>query len=177
MISSLEDKAASPLSSFASKDEDKLLDSAVDSNTNQLASNEALEVKGTVMEAEPLTEAQIPVKSPPSTMHAVELELSVSVPLDATASQSIDDNPLEPDQYSSPVSTALTSEDASHDLPMLPVYVELTTEQKKELCKLAIARIFKDCKKVCAVATGQPWLPLLARLVAQVIILVLHTCF
>ncbi|XP_020691290.1 uncharacterized protein LOC110105937 [Dendrobium catenatum] len=167
LISSLEDKAACPLSSFASKDEDKLLDSTVDSNTNQLSSNEALEVKDTVMEVESLTEAQIPLKSPISTMHAVELELSVSVPSDATVSQSIDDNPLEPDQYSSPVSTTLTSEDASHDLPMLPVYVELTTEQKKELSKLAIARIFKDCKKVCAVATGQPWLPLLARLVAQ----------
>ncbi|KAL0923242.1 hypothetical protein M5K25_007290 [Dendrobium thyrsiflorum] len=167
LISSLEDKAAYPLPSFASKDEDKLLDSTVDSNTKQLASNEPLEVKGTVMEAEPLTEAQIPVKSPLSTMHAVELELSVSVSSDAAASQSIDNNPLEPDQYSSPVSSTLTSEDASHDLPMLPVYVELTTEQKKELCNLAIARIFKDCKKVCAVPTSQPWLPLLARLVSQ----------
>lgn len=153
------------------------MDNTVDSSANQLAPSETLEVKDTAMEVEPSTEVPISVKSPVSTVFAVEQELTTSVPSDSTASQIVDANLLEADQFSSPVSTTLASEDASHDIPILPVHVELTIEQKKEVCKSAIARIFKNCKKVCTVSDGQPWLALLARLVAQVVIPVLSNFF
>lgn len=166
-LTSLEDKVEYSPVSLISKDEGEVLDMTVDSSADQLASSETLEVKSTAMEVEPSTEVQISVKSPISTVHAVEQELTASVSSDATASQSVDANLLEPDQFSSPVSTTLTSEDASHDMSMLPVHVELTIEQKKEVCKFAIARIFKNCNKICTVSDGQPWLALLARLIAQ----------
>ncbi|KAK8913898.1 hypothetical protein KSP39_PZI023501 [Platanthera zijinensis] len=166
LTSSFEDKAENPPASFTSKEEDEHLDSTVDSNTNQLTSVGFLEVEDTAME-EPSTEVQITAKSPHSTVPAVEQELTASMPSETPGSQTVDANLVESDQYSSPVPITLTSEDTSHDLPVLSLHVDLTIEEKKALCKLAIARILKGSKKVCAVASGKLWLPLLARLVAQ----------
>lgn len=167
LTSSFEDKSENPPVSFVSKGEDELLDSIVDSNANQLTSNDSLGVVDAVMEAEASTEVQVPGKSLSSSVPVVDQELAVSISSDLLENQSVDTNLMELDQHSSSVSTTLTSEDSSHYLPMISLHTELTIEQKKALCNLAIARILKNCKKVCDVGHGEPWLPLLARLVAQ----------
>ncbi|KAG0458495.1 hypothetical protein HPP92_023324 [Vanilla planifolia] len=161
-----EDKVEYPPACVTSICGGELLDRTVPTS-NQLATNESVELKDKVMELEPEIEVHSPSKVPNSAAHAVSEEVLASTPSDATESESIDGNAMEPYHCCSPVSTTPSSEDASHDMSKLPLQVELTVEQEKALCKLAILRIFKDCKQVCDIACNQPWLPLLARVVAQ----------
>ncbi|KAG0460135.1 hypothetical protein HPP92_023263 [Vanilla planifolia] len=143
----------------------------------RLATNESVELKDKVTELEPEIEVHSPSKVSNSAAHAVSEEVLASTPSDATESESIDGNAMEPYHCCSPVSTTPSSEDASHDMSKLPLQVELTVEQEKALCKLAILRIFKDCKQVCDIACNQPWLPLLARVVAQGHELAMHLLY
>lgn len=75
------------------------------------------------------------------------------------------------DQHSPVLSNASASEDTCHDLPQLPIYVELTQEQQQSVRKFAIKRIIDSYKYTCVTDSSQMRLALLARLVAQVIII------
>ncbi|XP_072995214.1 uncharacterized protein [Typha latifolia] len=84
--------------------------------------------------------------------------------LDITADEGVDANVLDSDHYSPPATTTLITEDLCHDMPILPLHVTLTAEERMSLHKLAIMRIIDDYKRNHVNAC----LPLLARLVAQV---------
>ncbi|XP_062098821.1 uncharacterized protein LOC133804695 [Humulus lupulus] len=71
------------------------------------------------------------------------------------------------DQHSPGLSNESASEDTCHDLPQLPLYVELTEEQQQSARKFAVKRIIHSYKHLCVTDCSQMRLALLARLVAQ----------
>ncbi|KAM0972071.1 hypothetical protein PS2_019560 [Malus domestica] len=86
---------------------------------------------------------------------------------------------LESDQHSPVLSNTSASEDTYEDLPQVPIYVELTQEQERNVRKLAIERIIESYKYLHGTDYSQMRLALLARLVAQIdaddeIVVMLH---
>lgn len=75
---------------------------------------------------------------------------------------------LEADQLSPSVLSTPVSEEVYPDLPVLPLYVELTEEQKRNVRKLAVERIIDSYKHLRGTDHKQTRTSLLARLVAQV---------
>ncbi|KAF4358641.1 hypothetical protein G4B88_007891, partial [Cannabis sativa] len=73
-------------------------------------------------------------------------------------------------QHSSDLSNTSVSDDNCHDLPQLPVYWQHTEEQHEWLRKFALKRILHSYKNLFLIDCSQMRLELLARLVAQVII-------
>ncbi|PON68287.1 Symplekin/Pta [Parasponia andersonii] len=71
------------------------------------------------------------------------------------------------DPHSPVLSSTSAPEDTCHDLPQLPLYVELTQEQQQSMRKFAIKRIIDSYKHLCVTDCSQMRLALLARLVAQ----------
>lgn len=72
-------------------------------------------------------------------------------------------------EHSPVLPNASASEDTCHDLPPLPIYVDLTQDQQQSLRRLAIKRIIDSYKHLYAADCSQLRLALLAGLVAQVI--------
>lgn len=160
-----------PPVSLISKSETELHESSTDPVIDHLASKENLDVLDDPMEPEPPLNVSAPSNLELSPVRAVDPELAASTPSDISANEDVDGNMPECDQYSSPLSTMLVTEDNSHDLPPLPLHIELTDEQKRTLQKLAVTRIIEDYKQIRATGSGQACLPLLARLVLQVVII------
>ncbi|KAL6180206.1 hypothetical protein ACLB2K_046873 [Fragaria x ananassa] len=84
---------------------------------------------------------------------------------------------IESDQRSPALSN--TSEEICQDLPDVPIYIELTQEQKQRLGHMAVERIIQSYKHLHGTDYSQMHLALLARLVAQIdvddeIIVMLH---
>ncbi|XP_004299835.1 PREDICTED: symplekin-like [Fragaria vesca subsp. vesca] len=84
---------------------------------------------------------------------------------------------IESDQRSPALSN--TSEEICQDLPDVPIYIELTQEQKQRLGHMAVERIIQSYKHLHGTDYSQMRLALLARLVAQIdvddeIIVMLH---
>ncbi|XP_059634492.1 uncharacterized protein LOC132276874 isoform X2 [Cornus florida] len=75
---------------------------------------------------------------------------------------------LEADQLSPAISNTSVSEEASPDLPVLPLYVELTEDQKRNVRKLALQRIIESYSHLQWTECSQTRMALLARLVAQI---------
>ncbi|EXC01150.1 hypothetical protein L484_025526 [Morus notabilis] len=71
-------------------------------------------------------------------------------------------------EHSPVLPNASASEDTCHDLPPLPVYVDLTQDQQQSLRRLAIKRIIDSYKHLYAADCSQLRLALLAGLVAQI---------
>lgn len=103
---------------------------------------------------------------PGSPIH-VEQELETFTPLEATGNDSVDVSMSETD-HSSAVSSALVSEESAHELPLPPLFIDLTDEQRKSLSALAVARITESYKVTRATGYTHERLCLLARLVSQV---------
>lgn len=77
---------------------------------------------------------------------------------------------LEYYQHSPLPANTSASEDTSYELPLLPVFVDLTQDQQQSMRRLAIKRIIDSYKHLHVTDCSQMRLALLARLVAQVII-------
>jgi len=153
--------------SLMSKTELEPSESFIEQVTDKQTSEETLEIINDTVEIDASVEDQMPSDLALSPVHAADHEWSTS--LETAESEGIDGNMLASDEYSSSVSVNLNSEDASPAFPATPLYVELTNEQKRALYKLSITRIIEDYKLIQASGCGQSRLPLLARLVAQVL--------
>ena len=81
---------------------------------------------------------------------------------------------IESDQRSPALSN--TSEEICQDLPDVPIYIELTQEQKQRLGHMAVERIIQSYKHLHGTDYSQMRLALLARLVAQVGINLMIVC-
>ncbi|XP_017699952.2 uncharacterized protein LOC103713953 isoform X3 [Phoenix dactylifera] len=160
-------KVETPPVSLISKSETELYESSTDPVIDHLASKEKLDVLDDPMEPEPSLNVSAPSNSELSPVHAFDPELAASTSSDITANEDVDGNMPECDQYSSPLSAMSVIEDNSHDLPALPLHIELMDEQKRTQQKLAVTRIIEDYKQIRATGSGQACLPLLARLVLQ----------
>ncbi|XP_010921456.1 uncharacterized protein [Elaeis guineensis] len=160
-------KGETPPVSLISKSETEVHESLTEPVIDHLASKENLDVLDDPMEPEPSLNVSAQSNMELSPVRAVDPELAASTSSDITANEDVDGNMPECDQCSSPLLTMLVAEDNSHDLPPLPLHIELTDEQKRTLQKLAVTRIIEDYKQIRATDSGQACLPLLARLVLQ----------
>ncbi|XP_038715711.1 uncharacterized protein LOC120009269 isoform X2 [Tripterygium wilfordii] len=74
---------------------------------------------------------------------------------------------LEADQNSPAISNTSASEETCLDLPVLPMYVDMTEEQQTSMRKLAVERIIKSYEHLDGTNSSKTWMAILARLVAQ----------
>ncbi|KAK7352949.1 hypothetical protein VNO80_18380 [Phaseolus coccineus] len=72
------------------------------------------------------------------------------------------------DQFSLDVQVESTLEDTCLELPQLPPYVELSKEQLSMVKNMAVRHIINSYKHLHGTYCQQFWMPLLARLVAQI---------
>uniref|UniRef100_A0A5B6YMW5 Symplekin n=2 Tax=Davidia involucrata TaxID=16924 RepID=A0A5B6YMW5_DAVIN len=86
----------------------------------------------------------------------------------AVTDEAYESSLIEADQLSPAVSSTTVSEEVCPDLPVLPLYVELTEEQQRNLRKLAVERIIESYKHLWGADCSQTRMALLARLVAQI---------
>ncbi|KAL5721520.1 hypothetical protein ACHQM5_005157 [Ranunculus cassubicifolius] len=86
---------------------------------------------------------------------------------DITMMENLDEYVLEPDQHSPVASSTLAPEETFRELPPVPLFVDMTEEQKSNVSKMAVERIFESYKQIQATGYGQTRLAVLARLVAQ----------
>ncbi|KAF9608576.1 hypothetical protein IFM89_010008 [Coptis chinensis] len=134
-------------------------------STDQPITVESLEVmKGRDMDFG--AEAVAPLHTALSPDHIMDQE-TVTSTSDAVVTEKLDDYVLESDQDSPAVSSTSASEETSHDLPPIPLYVEMTEEQKCSVSKMALERIFDSYKEIQSTGYGQTRMAILARLVAQ----------
>ncbi|KAF2323897.1 hypothetical protein GH714_003802 [Hevea brasiliensis] len=75
---------------------------------------------------------------------------------------------MELDQHSPAVSNTSIPEETCQDLPQLPIYIELTEEQQRNVRKLAVERIIESYKPLPGTDYSWTRMALLARLVAQI---------
>ncbi|XP_060199139.1 uncharacterized protein LOC132627680 isoform X1 [Lycium barbarum] len=106
----------------------------------------------------------VPVSSPGK----VEQELVPEIPSEVGVTNELYSPSLETDQFSPPISTAATPEDACEDLPTLPPFIELTHEQQRNMGKLAVEQIIDSYKKLKETDNKHTGMALLSRLVAQI---------
>ncbi|ONK67776.1 uncharacterized protein A4U43_C05F3650 [Asparagus officinalis] len=144
---------SAPTSNAVLEFSEKLIDQAAE----QQISGDNLESINEIVEKDSSLEGQLPSDLVLSPVHSVEQESTTS--LEISENEGDYDNMLEPDM-------TLSSEDVSHDLPMAPLYVEQTNEQKKALCQLAMTRLI-DYKQIQTSGRSPSCLSILARLVAQ----------
>lgn len=148
------------------KSETEVYESSADTVIDHVASKENLDILDEPVEPVPSLNVSASSNIELSPVHA-DTELATSTSSDIIANEDVDGNMPDSDQYSSPLSTTLVSEDNSHDLPPLPLHIELMDEQKRTLRKLAVTRIIEDYKQIRTTGFGQACLQLLARLVMQ----------
>lgn len=74
----------------------------------------------------------------------------------------------EAEELSPSVSNTPVLEEVYPDLPLLPSYVELSEEQKRNIKKLAFESIIDSYKHLKGTDYNQTWMSLVARLVAQI---------
>ncbi|OVA07329.1 HEAT [Macleaya cordata] len=136
---------------------------------DQLTTKENLEaeVVDEAMEIDPSLEVNTTADVTPSPEIIMDLDPVVPTQSDFTAMEEDASYVLEFDQHSPVVSSTSASEDTSHDLPMIPLYIELTGEQQNCVSKLAVERIIESSKQMQATGCSQTCMELLARLVLQ----------
>lgn len=152
------------------RNDKELLGSSVAPVTDTSPPIENLEVPDETMEMEPPQEVDVPSDSTNSLVSVVDQDHVASTSSDVSMIEAVDTSA---DQYSSVVSSTSAFEDVSHDLPILPLYVELSDEQQKSLSKSAVARIIEAYGQTGPTCCSDAQLALLSRIAAQVVILYL----
>lgn len=110
--------------------------------------------------------------SPP---HVVD-EDSAELKADAEANYETDASSLPESDQNFPASISISSlDETGRDLPVLPIYIELTEEQRRSVSKSAVQHIAESYLHLHWSDCSQTRMALLARLVGQVICSVL--CF
>ncbi|GMY17490.1 symplekin isoform X1 [Fagus crenata] len=149
------------------KSEDKILESPLVSSTDQLTPKE--EVLDRAEEIDLIPEVDTSSDPAPSPVDKVDEDLVAMKLSDVVVTNGVNTSTfLESDQHSPTVSNASASEDTCEDLPLLPLYVELTQEQERSVRKLAIEQIIESYKHSCGTDCSEIRMALLARLVAQI---------
>ena len=97
----------------------------------------------------------------------IEHDLEALASSDVTRNNSVDAITLESDQ-TSVLSSERVLEESSNELPLPPIFVDLTDEQRKLLSAVAVERIAESYKKIQAMGYDHERLCLLGRLVSQV---------
>lgn len=157
------------LVSFTPRNDKEVLGSSVAPLTDTPSPTENPEVPDETMETELPQEVHVDSDSTNSLISVVDQDHVASPSSDISMIEASDTSyMLESDQYSSAVSSTSASEEVSHDLPMLPLYVELSAEQQKSLSKSAVARIIEAYGQTQATCCSNAQLALLSRLAAQV---------
>lgn len=137
----------------------------VDERTPKEEAVDEEETKEMVFDVEDNVASEIPL----SPVHKVGLD---SLTPDSSDTALADDiyssSSLEADQFSPSVLSTPVSEEVYPDLPVVPLYVELTEDQKRNVRKLAVERIIDSYKHLQGTDYKQTRMSLLARLVAQV---------
>lgn len=164
-VTTLETPSPSLMSNI--KSEDKILESPLVSSTDQLTPKE--EVLDRAEEIDLIPEVDTSSDPAPSPVDKVDEDLVAMKLSDVVVTNGVNTSTfLESDQHSPTVSNASASEDTCEDLPLLPLYVELTQEQERSVRKLAIEQIIESYKHSCGTDCSEIRMALLARLVAQV---------
>jgi symplekin len=164
-VTTLETPSTSLMSKI--KSEDKILESPLVSSTDQLTPKE--EVLDRAEEIDLIPEVDTSSDPAPSPVDKVDEDLVAMKLSDVVVTNGVNTSTfLESDQHSPTVSNASASEDTCEDLPLLPLYVELTQEQERSVRKLAIEQIIESYKHSCGTDCSEIRMALLARLVAQV---------
>ncbi|XXG49019.1 hypothetical protein AAC387_Pa02g3314 [Persea americana] len=167
--SSVVTEVENTLVSFTPRNDKELLGSSVAPLTDMPSPTENPEVPDETMETEPPQEVHVDSDSTNSLISVVDQDHVASPSSDISMIEASDTSyMLESDQYSSAVSSTSASEEVSHDLPMLPLYVELSAEQQKSLSKSAVARIIEAYGQTQATCCSNAQLALLSRLAAQI---------
>uniref|UniRef100_A0A2N9HUP2 Symplekin C-terminal domain-containing protein n=1 Tax=Fagus sylvatica TaxID=28930 RepID=A0A2N9HUP2_FAGSY len=164
-VTTLETPSTSLMSKI--KSEDKILESPLVSSTDQLTPKE--EVLDRAEEIDLIPEVDTSSDPAPSPVDKVDEDLVAMKLSDVVVTNGVNTSTfLESDQHSPTVSNASASEDTCEDLPLLPLYVELTQEQERSVRKLAIEQIIESYKHSCGTDCSEIRMALLARLVAQI---------
>ncbi|KAL6012750.1 hypothetical protein ACLOJK_003239 [Asimina triloba] len=156
-------KAEQTTVTLAPRDDTELSEGSTPLFSDTQTSEENPEIASDGNEILPATEVHTP-ESTLSPVRVVDQDLATSTSSDTTLMDGADTQMLDSDQ-SSALSRA--SEEICHDLPLIPLYVELTEEQQKSLGKLAVARILEAHGHILATGCSNACMVLLARLVAQ----------
>ncbi|KAK9270973.1 hypothetical protein L1049_026561 [Liquidambar formosana] len=165
VVDSVEDSSVSLTSK--TKSDDTILESPLASGTDQSIPKE--DVLDEAKETAPIPEVNSTTDLALSPVHTIEEDSVVSKSFDITMIDGADtSSPLESDQHSPDVSNTSASEETCPDLPLLPLYVDLTEEQQRSVRELAIERIIESYKHVGGTDCSETRMALLARLVAQI---------
>ncbi|XP_052203340.1 uncharacterized protein LOC127808772 isoform X2 [Diospyros lotus] len=146
-------------------DDAQKLESPVVSRCNQLDPVEEKVLEVASQENAPAVEVDEPLLSP---VHRTDEDLAESRLSDiSTPDDSHKSSALQADELSPAASEMNILEEACPDLPVLPLYVDLTEEQQRNVRKLATERIIYAYKPLQGADCSQTRIALLARLVAQ----------
>lgn len=149
------------------KVEEKIIESPLvfgtDQSTPKSRSPDRAEKMDTILEI------HAPLDPMPTAVGKVDDGLVAVSLLDDLATKGDDTSScVEYNQYSPSVTSAAASEDTCEELPLLPPYVDLTSEQQTTVRNLAAEKIFDSCKNFNGADCHQIRLAIIARLVAQV---------
>ncbi|KAF6157886.1 hypothetical protein GIB67_015202 [Kingdonia uniflora] len=149
------------------KKETEISECLVQLSTDQLDLKENLEDVEEGTEIVPVIEVKSTSDIALSSVHGVDQDPMASTISDII--ETFDVSYMSDSDQRSPVSLSTSApEEISYDLPLPPIYIELTEEQQNTVRKLAVTRIFDSCKKIQATGYTQTRMALLARLVAQI---------
>ncbi|XP_037495674.1 uncharacterized protein LOC105630767 [Jatropha curcas] len=149
-----------------SENDDKPLESKLVPD-NQLSLKE--EISSKPEEIFPTSEVKASSDHTISPPHNVEEDFVASKLSDIEVAHGADSASLmELDPHSPTVSNASMPEETCQELPQLPLYIELTEEQQRNLRKLAVERIVESHKHLPGSDCSMTRMALLARLVAQI---------
>ncbi|KAK1324177.1 hypothetical protein QJS10_CPA02g00198 [Acorus calamus] len=128
-------------------DDQSGLDGSLSGEVSLMAKSE-----GTILPMPSKNNMEIPDNAAvPSPDSSLKKNGDASSSSDVTENEGADISMPESDQSSSAVPSTSTSEVVSHELPLLPPYVELMDEQKKLLGKLTVVRIIEAYEQIQAI--------------------------
>ncbi|KAA8528405.1 hypothetical protein F0562_035760 [Nyssa sinensis] len=145
----------------------KIVETPVVSGTDPPAPKEEV-LDEEAQEIVPVSEEIITLNHARSPVHEVDEDSILKASDVAVTDEAYASSLMETDQLSPAVSNTTVSEEVCPDLPVLPLYVELTEEQQRNVRKLAVERIIESYKHLQGTNCSQTRMALLARLVAQI---------
>lgn len=168
-VTTVETPLVTPM--FKTEIDERILDSQLVSGTGPLTPKGEVLDRPVEIDADP--EVKLSSDLTDSPVQTVDEDLVAVKLSDIEVKDQVEDldtsSFLESDQHSPVLSNTSASEDTYEDLPQVPIYVELTQEQERNVRKLAIERIIESYKYLHGTDYSQMRLALLARLVAQVV--------
>lgn len=165
VVTSIENPSGSLMAK--TKSVENILESTCDSEIDHETHKE--EVTDEIKEILPIPEVNCTSDLALSSVCTMDEDPVAPVSLDIPMEDSTDTvSLLKSDQHSPDVSNTSVSEETCSELPLLPLYVDLTEEEQRRVRELAIERVIESYKHVRGTDYSQTRMALLARLVAQI---------